>query len=159
MKIFRRTLALVVVCLSAAPAVASDIDVVRAFYTDILSQAGSPVLAERVVKVVHKDWVNTPAPRGKSAVHRENFINSIGYLGKAIPDLKWEIKEILQDGNRYIVRGEGSGTPVKKLFGIEPVGNSFRIMSIDIHTVENGSIVRSFHVEPWHVAMKQLRGK
>lgn len=46
-----------------------------------------------------------------------------------------------------------------KLFGIPPSGKSVDIMSIDIHTVENGMIVRSYHIEDWASAMRQLRAK
>ena len=32
-------------------------------------------------------------------------------------------------------------------------------MSIDIHTVENGKIVTSYHIEDWAGAIRQLKGK
>jgi predicted ester cyclase len=37
-------------------------------------------------------------------------------------------------------------------------GKSFKIMSIDIHTIEDGKIKRSYHVEDWAGAMRQLSG-
>ncbi|MEC8699945.1 MAG: ester cyclase [Pseudomonadota bacterium] len=49
-----------------------------------------------------------------------------------------------------------AGTPIKPIFGLEPQGRSFKIMTIDIHTVEKGRIVKSHHVEEWIEAMKQL---
>ncbi|MGH6962005.1 MAG: ester cyclase [Dongiaceae bacterium] len=64
---------------------------------------------------------------------------------------------MLRDGNRYVVRGRATGTPVKPFFGVDAGGRSFDIMSIDIHTVENGKIVRSYHVEDWAGALRQLR--
>ncbi|MEC8775090.1 MAG: hypothetical protein VXX79_09610 [Pseudomonadota bacterium] len=47
-------------------------------------------------------------------------------------------------------------TPIKPIFGLERQGRSFKIMTIDIHTVEKGRIVKSHHVEEWFKAMKQL---
>jgi hypothetical protein len=32
-------------------------------------------------------------------------------------------------------------------------------MSIDIHTIEAGKIVRSYHIEDWAGAMRQLASK
>ena len=32
-------------------------------------------------------------------------------------------------------------------------------MSIDIHSIEDGKIKRSYHVENWIVALRQLREK
>ena len=62
--------------------------------------------------------------------------------------MKWQIEEVLQDGNRYIVRGKATGTPVKPFFGVEPSGKSFKIMSIDIHTIEDGKITHLNVEEP-----------
>ena len=34
---------------------------------------------------------------------------------------------------------------------------SFKMMTIDIHTVEDGKIKSSYHLEDWATAMKQLK--
>lgn len=134
-----------------------DLDVVKAFYSELLSNAGAEDIAARAEKVVVEDWVSTPTPRGGPG--REGFVKSLQGFGVAIPDLKWVPQEILQSGNRYIVRGKATGTPVKPMFGIDPpTGKSFEIMSIDIHTVENGLIVQSYHIEEWLQAVHQLKG-
>jgi predicted ester cyclase len=53
-----------------------------------------------------------------------------------LPDLNWTIKELFVSGeNTIIVRGEGTGTPIKTFLGAEPTGRSFRTMSIDLYTV------------------------
>ncbi len=135
-------------------AFAGDKDVVKAFYTDLLSEPNAPDLEERVSKVMIDKWVSIPTPRG--GPDAAGFVKSLKGFGAAIPDLKWEIQEILQDENRYIVRSIATGTPVKPMFGVEPKGNSFKIMTIDIHTVENGKIVQSYHVEEWAKAIQQL---
>ena len=133
---------------------ADDKAVVKAFYTQLLSAPNAPDIAERVKKVVVDKWVSIPTPRGgKDAA---GLTKSLKAFGAAIPDLKWDVQEILQDGNRYIVRSYATGTPVKEVFGVEPKGKSFKIMTIDIHTVENGKITTSFHVEEWLKAKYQL---
>jgi predicted ester cyclase len=63
----------------------------------------------------------------------------------------------LAAGQEVIVRGETTGTPVQAFLGLEPTGKSFRTMSIDIHSIEGGKIKRSYHVENWIVALRQLR--
>jgi SnoaL-like polyketide cyclase len=65
----------------------------------------------------------------------------------------------LLSGDRVIVRGEASGTPVATFLGTPPAGASFRIMSIDIHTIDGGKITRSYHVQDWMGAMRQLSGQ
>ncbi|MEM8877935.1 MAG: ester cyclase [Pseudomonadota bacterium] len=136
------------------PAVADDLQVVRAFYEELLSKPTREDLADVTRKVIVEDWESIPTPRGGPGA--EGMVKTLAGFGAAIPDLNWDVQEILQDGNRYIVRSKATGTPVKPVFGIEPKGNSFEIMTIDIHTVENGKIVQSYHVEEWAKAMQQL---
>jgi ferredoxin-nitrate reductase len=64
-----------------------------------------------------------------------------------------------RDGDRVIVRSEASGTPAGEFFGVPHGGKSFKLMSIDVHTIEGGKIVRSYHVEDWLGAVRQLSGK
>jgi predicted ester cyclase len=87
---------------------------------------------------------------------REQVIAAIAGRHKAIPDLKWEIKEVLVSGNRVTVRGEATGTPAGEFMGVPHGGKPFRLMSIDVHTVEGGKLVRSYHVEDWLGAVRQL---
>jgi predicted ester cyclase len=67
---------------------------------------------------------------------RERVVAGIKSRGETIPDLKWEIKELIVDGNEVIVRGEASGTPVAPLYDVQPTAKGFKIMSIDIHTID-----------------------
>ena len=90
---------------------------------------------------------------------RDAFVAQAGGFGKLIPDLRWDIKDVLVDGNRIIVRSEASGTPVGPLFGVAPSGKSFKIMTIDIHTIKDGKAVAAHHVEDWAGAIRQLSAK
>jgi len=45
------------------------------------------------------------------------------------------------------------------LFGAPPSGQRFEIMSVDIHTVEGGRIVRTYHLEDRTGALRQLAGR
>ena len=58
--------------------------------------------------------------------------------------------------DRFIVRGKMSGTPVDEFLGMIPNGKSFEIMTIDIHTVADGKIVETFHVEDFAGAFRQM---
>ena len=136
---------------------ASDRAVVEAFYSQLLSKPNAQDMPQKAADVLVEDWVSIPTPRGGKG--REGFVKTLKMFGESIPDLTWQPLEILQSGNRYIVRGKATGTPVKPMFGVEPKGKSFEIMSIDIHTVENGRIVQSYHVEEWHRAVRQLKVK
>src|SRR5262249_39103892 len=90
---------------------------------------------------------------------RDQVIAAIAGRHKAVPDLKWEIREVLVLGNRVVVRGEASGTPAGDFLGVPHGGKSFKLMSIDVHTMEGGKIARSYHVEDWISAVRQLSAK
>jgi predicted ester cyclase len=83
-------------------------------------------------------------PQAKRAANSSRKV--VGF-GKVIPDLAWNIKEVLVDGDRIIPRSEASATPVGELFGVPPGGKSFKIMTIDIHTVRDGKLALVYHVE------------
>ena len=63
------------------------------------------------------------------------------------------------DGNRIIVRSVASGTPVGPFFGVPPSGKTFKIMTIDIHTIIDGKAITAHHVEDWAGALRQLSTK
>jgi ketosteroid isomerase-like protein len=90
---------------------------------------------------------------------RDASIKVVGSFANSIPDMKFEIKEILVAGDRVIVRGEVSGTPAGDLFDVPHTGKSFRIMAIDIQTIKDGKIARTYHLENWLSALGQLRAK
>jgi len=66
---------------------------------------------------------------------------------------------VLVAGDRVIVRGEVTGTPAGELFGVPHTGRSFRMMAIDIQTIRDGKIAKTYHMENWLSALNQLRAK
>ena len=138
-------------------ALASDKATVQTFY-DFLSNPGSKSHAKTFQSNVSKDWQSVGNYSGKNKTAGK-FIGQLGYFAKLIPDLKWKVEEMIQAGDRVIVRGRASGTPKGPLFGVDGKGKSFTIMSIDIHTIKDGKIVKTYHVEDWAGALAQLKGK
>jgi ketosteroid isomerase-like protein len=87
---------------------------------------------------------------------RDEVIAGIGARLKSVPDLKWQIKDVLVSGDQVIVRGEATGTPAGEFFGAPHTGKSFKIMSVDVHTLRDGKMIRSYHIEDWIGAVRQL---
>lgn len=142
---------------STGSALANDKASVQAFY-DFLSNPASQKHAAAFMANTSDTWESIGDYSGKSK-NREGFAAQIGGFGKLIPDLNWAVEEMLQDGNRFVVRSRATGTPVGPMFGVDGQGRGFDILAIDIHTVEDGKIVRSYHVEDWATALRQLSGK
>ena len=140
----------------AAPVQADDRAVVEAFYAKLLSDPNAADLDTKVRDVVVEDWESIPTPRGGKGA--KGLADTLRFFGSRIPDLKWHPQEILQQGNRYVVRSYATGTPTGKFFGVDAKAG-FKIMTIDIHEVQNGRIVKSYHVEDWARAIRQVGGK
>lgn len=130
---------------------------VRPFYDALTTPAARDVRG-LVESVTSPDWVSV----GGDALplkSREAFIGQVMGFGKLIPDLRWEIQEIVEAGDRVVVRSRATGTPAGELFGVPASGRSFDIMTIDLHSVADGRLVRVHHVEDWATALRQLSGR
>jgi predicted ester cyclase len=113
--------------------------------------------AELIKQSTAPQWISC---RGNDICNsRDEVIAGIGQRLKSVPDLKWEIKEILVSGNQVTVRGEATGTPAGEFMGAPHTGKSFKVMSIDVHTLEAGKMVRSYHIEDWLGAVRQISAK
>ena len=138
-------------------ALANDKATVQSLY-NFLSNPGSKSHAQAFRANVADSWKSIGNYSGKNKT-APAFIGQLGHFAKVIPDLSWKVEEMIQAGNRVIVRGRASGTPRGPLFGVDGKGKGFTIMSIDIHTIEGGKIAKTYHVEDWAGALRQLKGK
>src|SRR6202158_4813572 len=90
---------------------------------------------------------------------RETSIKVVSNFANTIPDMKFDIKEVLVAGDRVIVRGEVTGTPSGELFGGPHSGKRLRVMAVDIQTIKDAKIAKTFHMENWLSAIGQLRAR
>ena len=72
----------------------------------------------------------------------------------AVPDLHWELKELLFDGDRLAARLVNTGTPVKEWLGVAPTGASFEIVEFAVYQVRDGRFV---HMTALHDGGELLR--
>ena len=138
----------------AGSASASELDTVRAFYSDILT-APAETTEARYFELFSPDVVSIPTPPGGPGA--QGMLNTVAFLGQVVPDLVWTPDEIIELDGRYVVRGTARGTPTGPFLGVNPAtGNAFEIMSIDIVTVDAGVITHIYHLEDWTGAIAQL---
>lgn len=138
-------------------AFAGNTDQVQKFY-DLLSNPGAEAETAAFKEVTAEDWESIGNYSGKNK-NRDGFLGQMGGFAKLIPDMDWAVQDMHEDGDTVIVRSRASGTPVAPFFGVDGQGRSFDILTIDIHEMEDGKIVRTYHVEDWAGALQQLSGK
>lgn len=144
------------VATTANIAFADDKATVTTFY-DLLSDPGSAELIEAFQEATTESWESVGNYSGENK-SREAFLGQVGGFAQLMPDLDWAIQAMHQDGEFITVRSRATGTPVAPFFGVDGQGRSFDIMTIDIHELQDGKIVRTYHVEDWATGLQQLAG-
>ena len=93
----------------------------------------------------------------QECLDRDQLAAQFKFFGSVIPDLHWTIVDLWTSGDRIVVRGEATGTPIAPLFGVPPTGRSFRTISLDVFTVVDGKLSTAYHVENWEAAVEQIK--
>ena len=131
-------------------------ELVRTFYTECLTvnaRSDPSVVMNRLLADGFQSLGSVDS-KGKA-----QLIGQVQFFWKLVPDLKWDVQDMIQEGNKVVVRSIATGTPNGDFMGVPTDGSKpFKIMTIDIHTVERNQIREVHHVEDWATAMKQLRG-
>ena len=83
-------------------------DIVQPFY-DFLSNPNDSAAADATRAAFDPDRQSYYSDSGPKGL--DQTIKAISGFGKAIPDLKWTIKDIEVAGDTVVVRGEATGTP------------------------------------------------
>ena len=121
--------------------------------------SGDKSVVDGVRQNYSKNWQSYHS--NEDYLGREDVIGFIsGPLLDQIPNLNWEFKEIrVLSDNTVVVRGEATGTMASDVFLGEKVtaGKSFKIMAIDLHTIKDGKVVTSYHIEDWFGVVQQTR--
>lgn len=142
---------------TVSAAFADDTATVTTFY-ELLSSPSDAVQIEAFRDATSSNWESIGNYSGKNKT-RDAFLGQVGGFAQLMPDLDWAIQDMHKDGDTIIVRSRATGTPVAPFFGVDGEGRSFDILTIDIHELEDGKIVRTYHVEDWATALQQLAGK
>ena len=129
-------------------------ETIQPFYSALLT-AGSGADVQGVIETLLAD--NFENINTAQTITKHEFRSYVPGLFAMIPNLKCEIQEMVAEGNKVVVRSIISGNPVGDFFGIATDGSkAFRVMAIDLHTVENVQIVSVYHLEEWTTAFRQL---
>lgn len=126
-----------------------------AFYRKALTVNSETTPAEVLGNILADNFISYGSLENKT---KEQLIGQVGFFWKLIPDLKWDPQELLNDGDKYVVRSIATGTPSGDFMGVPAVGSkSFKILTIDIHKIVDGKIAEVHHLEDWVTAVKQVK--
>jgi steroid delta-isomerase-like uncharacterized protein len=112
----------------------------------------NPLLLDRILD---DNWVDIPAPPGQPA-GPAGAKEILVQLTTTFADLKITIQDILQDGDKVVVRSEISGTQRANFMAFPAKNRKMTIMAVDIHEFKDGRIIRTWHTEDWLTGFRQL---
>lgn len=132
----------------------SAAQIVTRFYTDALTVNAHTTPAKVLDALLAAGFTSQ---NGQESKDKATLIGQLGYMWRLIPDLTWTPVDLLVDGGRVVVRSVATGTPKGDFLGLSLSGaRSFKIDTIDIHTVQDGQITHVYHLEDWATAQRQL---
>lgn len=77
-------------------------------------------------------------------------------LGEAFPDVEIVIHDMIQEPGKIGVRAEISGTHQGEFFGIAPTGKKVSFRLHEFHTLSDGLVTTTWHMEDWFGLFLQL---
>jgi len=89
-----------------------------------------------------------PGPAGVKPIIR--------MLAAALPDVQITIHDTVQQPGKVAVRAEISGTHLGELFGIAPTGKKVSFRLHEFHTLADGLVTTTWHMEDWFGLFQQL---
>lgn len=106
-------------------------------------------------RILGETWVDIPSapglPPGPQAAK-----DTLALLTTTFPDLKVTIDDIIQDGNKVVVRSHITGTQKASFLDFPAKNRTLNIQAVDIHEFKDGKIARTWHTEDWMTGLRQL---
>ncbi|MDQ0966648.1 steroid delta-isomerase-like uncharacterized protein [Flavobacterium sp. W4I14] len=93
---------------------------------------------EKLSEIISPDYINQFGAKGTAG-----FKETIFELTKAFPDAQWEVKEIIADGNKVVVKQKFSGTHKNQFQNIPPTNKTVSVEGIVTYEFKNGKITGS----------------
>jgi steroid delta-isomerase-like uncharacterized protein len=125
----------------ATPAPSDNEAIARAFYEPF--NTGDTSIYDQILA---EDWVDHPTAPGQ-APGRAGIDAVVAGFRATFPDLSATNEDVLVAGDKVTVRSTARGTHQGPFLGIPPTGKQVEFMTIDIHRIENGKIVETWHIE------------
>ena len=109
-----------------------------------------------IERVLATDWIEYPPSAPNQAPGREGFKPIITGFRQTFPDVRFEVKDVIFQGNKVVVRSVIHGTHQGQFMQFPATGKRVAIDAIDIHRLENGAIVETWHVEDRFGLLQQI---
>ena len=125
-------------------------DLVRRFYEDVFAAGELGVLDE----IATPDYVeHDPLPGQGDGL--QGLRERVRMLKDGLA-VRFTIEDVIEGGDKLVVRWTNSGTHVGEFLGIPATNKSFSVAGIDIYRLEGGKLAEHWHVIDQLALLQQL---
>lgn len=103
-----------------------------------------------------REFLGDSVGSGGASYSPDQVIANFRAITDAVPDMHWEVKEILYDRDGMANRSINTGTPAKEWLGVSPTGRSFEIVEYSIYRVADGKFVQMTNMHDSGELRRQL---
>ena len=108
-------------------------------------------------QLVAPDFV--PHTFGPMPPGREGLREGMRRAGAGVSEARFEIRDMIAEGDRVAVRLTTSARHTGTFMGIEPTGNRYAIDEIHIFRIRDGHVVEHWHEFDKMALLRQLKGE
>ncbi|CAA2137586.1 ester cyclase [Hyphomicrobium sp. ghe19] len=123
----------------------------------LLAQFGAKIFGEKDFTVLgglmREDYIQHNPLVGQGSKGFKDFFEA---WFKASPDFKFELKQIVSEGDKVWVYGTYSGTHKGDWLGIPATGKAYKFDAVDIFRVQDGKLAEHWDVLDVYSLFKQL---
>jgi steroid delta-isomerase-like uncharacterized protein len=123
----------------------------------LLAQFGAKIFGEKdftaLPGLMREDYIQHNPLVGQGSKGFKDFFEA---WFKASPDLKFELKQIVSEGDKVWVYGTYSGTHKGDWLGIPATGKAYKFDAVDIFRVQDGKLAEHWDVLDVYSLFKQL---
>lgn len=127
--------------------------VVRRFYKEVFADWNMALVDEVVSPQFRShDWPEG-GPTGPPA-----FRDFYAAIRSALPDARYEVDDLIAEGDKVVVRWRLLGTHKGDFRGIAPTGRAIALKGIAIYRVKDGKLMERWVVSDLHGLLEEIRG-
>jgi predicted ester cyclase len=133
--------------------VSTNKELVRRFYKEVYGDWNMALVDEVVSpRFTSHDW-----PKG-SPTGPQGFRNFYSAIRSAVPDARYDVDDLIAEGDKVVVRCRLLGTHKGEFRGIAPTGRAIALKGIAIYRVDNGKLMERWVVTDLYGLLEEIRG-
>lgn len=122
------------------------------FYDEVMNQNK----LDQAEKYIAANGIEHDSMMSNSPSIIENVKDVMTAMHAGFPDLRYQVEDMILDGDRIAVRYHLTGTHKGKFMGIDPTGKPIDIHGVDVMRIGNGKVVEHWTYMDSMIMLQQL---